>query len=263
MFCPECKVEYRPGFTRCSDCDVGLVEVLPEEASSDELVKMKEGGSKFTVYLALMACLLGIVGSMLWWQRETRQARQKEELRSLYGFACGGDRTSFTRLRDLKPSDSTPQLEHMATAREQDCFADMRVAAIEALSSRGLPNEDALTGLLGIDHPFVVRHAIAEAFIQHGCDGLCVASALDSLRALSRGQPALETNAETEIETLLVDPRDIEKSRQHLKELQQQAQNDYFRLLSTNPCEVQKNLQSKYSSDHEFIDAIQKNVPSC
>jgi len=37
MFCPECKAEYRPGFTHCSDCDVDLVEELPgEESSSDE-----------------------------------------------------------------------------------------------------------------------------------------------------------------------------------------------------------------------------------
>ena len=28
MFCPVCKLEYRPGFTRCSDCDVPLVESL-------------------------------------------------------------------------------------------------------------------------------------------------------------------------------------------------------------------------------------------
>src|SRR5271156_5106593 len=28
MFCPDCKAEYRPGFTRCSDCDVALVEQL-------------------------------------------------------------------------------------------------------------------------------------------------------------------------------------------------------------------------------------------
>ena len=28
MFCPDCKAEYRAGFTRCSDCDVALVEHL-------------------------------------------------------------------------------------------------------------------------------------------------------------------------------------------------------------------------------------------
>ena len=37
MFCPKCEVEYRPGFMRCSDCEVDLVGVLPEEdLSSDE-----------------------------------------------------------------------------------------------------------------------------------------------------------------------------------------------------------------------------------
>ena len=29
MFCPQCRAEYRPGFTRCSDCDVELVPDLP------------------------------------------------------------------------------------------------------------------------------------------------------------------------------------------------------------------------------------------
>ena len=28
MYCPECRAEYRPGFTRCSDCDVDLVHEL-------------------------------------------------------------------------------------------------------------------------------------------------------------------------------------------------------------------------------------------
>ena len=31
MFCPQCKAEYRVGFTRCSDCDVELVDHLPVE----------------------------------------------------------------------------------------------------------------------------------------------------------------------------------------------------------------------------------------
>lgn len=32
MYCPNCRSEYRPGFTRCNDCDVGLVaELSPEQ----------------------------------------------------------------------------------------------------------------------------------------------------------------------------------------------------------------------------------------
>jgi hypothetical protein len=36
MFCPECGVEYRPRFTRCSDCDVPLVEHLPITSGESE-----------------------------------------------------------------------------------------------------------------------------------------------------------------------------------------------------------------------------------
>lgn len=31
MWCPSCGAEYRPGFTRCTDCDVDLVDELPRE----------------------------------------------------------------------------------------------------------------------------------------------------------------------------------------------------------------------------------------
>lgn len=31
MFCPKCKAEYKSGITICADCDVQLVESLPEE----------------------------------------------------------------------------------------------------------------------------------------------------------------------------------------------------------------------------------------
>jgi hypothetical protein len=33
MFCPKCGAEYRQGFYRCSDCDIPLVDQLPEEGS--------------------------------------------------------------------------------------------------------------------------------------------------------------------------------------------------------------------------------------
>lgn len=43
MFCPQCKAEYRPEFTRCTDCDVELVDALPE--SQKEISKAFPGGS--------------------------------------------------------------------------------------------------------------------------------------------------------------------------------------------------------------------------
>lgn len=33
MFCPRCKTEYRPGFARCSDCDVDLVRSFAESTT--------------------------------------------------------------------------------------------------------------------------------------------------------------------------------------------------------------------------------------
>jgi hypothetical protein len=35
-FCPLCKSEYSPGTKRCPDCEVDLVEELPEEAEPGE-----------------------------------------------------------------------------------------------------------------------------------------------------------------------------------------------------------------------------------
>ncbi len=36
MFCPQCKTEYRSGFTMCADCRVPLVSVLPPDIPRDE-----------------------------------------------------------------------------------------------------------------------------------------------------------------------------------------------------------------------------------
>ena len=39
MFCPQCKAEYRTGFTHCADCDVDLVWELPKNA-----IEMRQTG---------------------------------------------------------------------------------------------------------------------------------------------------------------------------------------------------------------------------
>jgi hypothetical protein len=47
VICPNCKAEYREGFTRCADCDLPLVETLGEhhEPIGDELEPLHDTGS--------------------------------------------------------------------------------------------------------------------------------------------------------------------------------------------------------------------------
>lgn len=58
MYCPECGVEYRAGFTECSDCHVGLVAQPPplaEVPSPDlELVRVLEGNNQIVEAVAKM-----------------------------------------------------------------------------------------------------------------------------------------------------------------------------------------------------------------
>jgi hypothetical protein len=48
MFCPQCKAEYRQGFTRCADCDVDLVESLPVTRETNERTRRLGIGSSDT-----------------------------------------------------------------------------------------------------------------------------------------------------------------------------------------------------------------------
>jgi hypothetical protein len=45
MFCPVCRTEYRPGFSKCADCGVGLVDHLPQArpGADAEIVRDPEG----------------------------------------------------------------------------------------------------------------------------------------------------------------------------------------------------------------------------
>jgi hypothetical protein len=59
MICPECACEYREGFTRCSDCDVDLVEPLEAEPEM-QLVQVYEGANP--ALLPLVESLLNEAG---------------------------------------------------------------------------------------------------------------------------------------------------------------------------------------------------------
>lgn len=46
MLCPECKATYRVGFTRCPDCDVDLVDSLPQQNPDSDTEFSEESLSK-------------------------------------------------------------------------------------------------------------------------------------------------------------------------------------------------------------------------
>ena len=52
MFCPKCRSEYRAAFTHCSDCNVPLVDRLPEEESAAELVRIRSFSNDGELFLA-------------------------------------------------------------------------------------------------------------------------------------------------------------------------------------------------------------------
>jgi hypothetical protein len=54
MFCPQCRTEYRDGFTKCADCGVALVRALETEVedSSPGLVAVFESNDTFALGLA-------------------------------------------------------------------------------------------------------------------------------------------------------------------------------------------------------------------
>jgi hypothetical protein len=60
MICPQCKAEYRQGFTRCADCEVDLVEALAGAEAAD--ARALSNGGLVTLWagedLALHAALL-------------------------------------------------------------------------------------------------------------------------------------------------------------------------------------------------------------
>lgn len=61
MFCPECRSEYREGFTTCADCDVALVsELSPEDHEGEALVTVYEVGDP--AFIALAQSLLNDAG---------------------------------------------------------------------------------------------------------------------------------------------------------------------------------------------------------
>ncbi len=70
MFCPECKAEYREGFSRCSDCHVNLVKQLPPGLEEDFIEYTEILRTSNPSDIALIKSILDSEGIIYYFQGE-------------------------------------------------------------------------------------------------------------------------------------------------------------------------------------------------
>lgn len=78
MYCPECRSEYREGYSQCADCEVALVETLPplEPIPDLNLVTVLEAGDP---------SLLAVAESLLR-EQGIPYAKSNEQLQDLFAL---------------------------------------------------------------------------------------------------------------------------------------------------------------------------------
>lgn len=261
MFCPQCKVEYRAGFTRCTDCHVDLVQQLPECRDASQESNAAESAMKrpeARVIAVLIVVSLAVWG--VWAHRWRAQVAQREEMRALYAFASGGDLDKVKRLSEYPSPEAIQWLEKLA--QDWNATSDSRTAAIAALASKPSLNRAALSTLLYIDQPFVVRHAAAEVLGQRGCDDQCISTTLRGLRAIWQGQPAFEVGLST-VEHAYGVRGDPELDAKIDAELKANTEQDYWRLLENNPCAARNALKTDTSAEPAFVENVQSKLKPC
>jgi hypothetical protein len=186
----------------------------------------------------------------LWWGLRL----QKRHLHALYTSASGGD-LDAVRLLAQRPLASVAWLQDLAL--DQNATADSRVEAINALVKKNALHSEALSILLWIDQPLAVRHAVANAFQQHGCDEVCVGAALNALNAIWKGESTFEMRLSAQR------PDTSAMSARIDEELHRETVQDYLALLNLDPCLTKQKLNKSYPKDHTFVDHVCVKVKPC
>jgi hypothetical protein len=180
---------------------------------------------------------------------------QRKELQALYLSASGGDLESVKRLTRLHSSDATEWLETLA--EDRNAFAESRAEAVTALGERHLSDSGVIARFLWIEQPFVVRHAAANVFKRHGCDGICISSVLYALHAISTGAPTAESRLLAQNPVLGVQVDSV------VNKLTNQSEDDYVSLLNKDSCLTRRLLERAYASESAFVTRVTTKLGPC
>ena len=133
-WCPNCKNEYREGVTTCPDCDVELVDELPEEIEEEErepqpVVLMEasdtEVGEKIVRYLRMN----GILSAVLSGDEENIDVivadLEQDEAENAFQGLLVGETVDQDRLYELVP-DIEDQFEEVENEQASKEFSELR-----------------------------------------------------------------------------------------------------------------------------------------
>lgn len=84
MFCPNCRTEYRAGFTRCADCGAALVDSLPPEEPPREVTPVLLAAGVDATLCPLLRQILEDNGIPSF----TRTHDEIDNIRKIYTGAC-------------------------------------------------------------------------------------------------------------------------------------------------------------------------------
>ena len=136
-WCPNCKNEYREGVTTCPDCDIELVDELPEDvdeigAEPQPVILMEaedeEVGSKIVRYLRLNGILSGVLSEEEDTIRVIVADLELEQAESVFSGLMVGETVDQDRLYELVP-DIEDQFEEVENEQANMEFSELRSEA--------------------------------------------------------------------------------------------------------------------------------------
>jgi hypothetical protein len=164
MFCPNCKYEYRPGFTRCSDCGADLVAELPAdgshaegERSEDARTAVWEGTNQDTCVMLCRKLREAEIPYETARQEESRWFKRQNVWQYQILVGAEDSARALKLVEKLGFASGQPIGEQNSAAAEEESQADLEELPEEEYDES--EEEDLEARVLAYNQPFITEDA--------------------------------------------------------------------------------------------------------